>query len=134
MPTVSSMTKDDRIRSVTSFDYMYRDAGNFKSYGFILLLGRFSKSDASQITETMESGEFFIAEQIGIPPLYDTLFRLSDGMIASDHTWHSFIAMRHIKCSTMIGPFWGTVEDLVRAFVSVSVWDDTFSPNFSIMI
>ena len=59
------------------FDYMYRDAANYKAYGPPLLKGEVTEEDQRRLKSKLESGEFFIAEQIGIPALYGELWSLS---------------------------------------------------------
>ena len=56
------------------FDYLYRDASNYKSWGSLLLEGSATKTDLELLRACLESGEFFISEQVGIPPLYAGLW------------------------------------------------------------
>lgn len=53
----------------TVFEYLYRDAGNFKTYGRVLLLGR-DEAAEREIRACLEWGDQFVAEQVGIPALY----------------------------------------------------------------
>ena len=53
----------------TAFEYQYRDADNFKAFGTVILDGAVSEADESVVRAHLNSGEFFIAEQIGVPPL-----------------------------------------------------------------
>lgn len=64
----------------TLFKYLYRDASNFKSRGSVVLSGLLSVAERGFIASKMEGGEFFIAEQIGVKPLYEALYELSDGV------------------------------------------------------
>lgn len=70
------------------FKYLYRDAGNFKLWGELLLTNR-SGIDVQgaelTIRSTLISGEFFIADQIDVPALE---FEKSDPDL--DHGWHEF--------------------------------------------
>ena len=61
------------------FEYLYRDAGNYKVFGDIWLTGALSDQERVALVDSLESGEFFVAEQIGVPPLYEELFRESGG-------------------------------------------------------
>ena len=69
----------------TVFEYLYRDASNFKAYGSILLRGDFSRDQHNELIQSLEGGEFFIAEQVGMPPLYDLLFQFDGGPTGQDH-------------------------------------------------
>jgi hypothetical protein len=120
----------DRPVLLTAFDYMYRDAGNFKAHGSILISGRLSGGEKSRILDAMEANEFFIAEQLAIPPLYDALFQYSDGRISSDHAWHSFCGFRELDpVQALPEPIWGQTHELVAAFEQIGEWDIFLSPN-----
>lgn len=51
------------------FEYPYRDAGNYKALGQVLLTGARSKEDMQTIRDAGESEQYFFAEQIHIPTL-----------------------------------------------------------------
>ena len=128
MSTASSMLDSPVL--LTAFDYMYRDAGNFKAYGSIFVSGKMANEEEASILEAMEANEFFIAEQLAIPSLYATLFRYSDGMIDSDHAWHSFRGFRALDpISAPPELIWGQAHELVAAFEQIVEWDITLSPN-----
>ncbi len=72
------------------FNYLYRDAGNYKSYGSVvfknpnnLLLAKID----SRLRKVFFQGEFFIAEQIGVP---DVFLYLNDDISVDDHCFHEF--------------------------------------------
>ncbi len=50
------------------FDYMYRDASNYKACGALLLSGTVTEEGRKRLVSKLVGGEFFIAEQIGIRP------------------------------------------------------------------
>jgi hypothetical protein len=55
------------------FEYLYRCAGNYKEWGEVLLSNpehRPLDELEAEIRSNLIDGEFFIAEQIGIPTLY----------------------------------------------------------------
>jgi hypothetical protein len=112
----------------TTFDYMYRDAGNFKAFGMIVLEGRVGAADQELIRSRLSSREFFIAEQVGVPPLYQNLYGWSGGATDSDHCWHEFVGFRDIAA------FEGDsntheAKELVSRFDSVEDWDEALSPH-----
>lgn len=130
MHTASSMRECEGDGRLTAFDYLYRDAGNFKSRGTILLRGELSDDEQSQITSVMEADEFFVAEQVSTPALYAPLFELSGGRIMADHAWHSFSGFR--SASPEEGArraLWSSARDVVAAFERVGEWDVSMSPN-----
>ena len=72
------------------FSYLYRDAGNFKSWGEIVFLNpeRLSMVSIQQRLEAaFDSHELFIAHQIDVPEV----FLYNDGNVsANDHCFHEF--------------------------------------------
>ena len=80
--------------SISIFEYLYRDSGNFKVWGALLLSGSSSREDEATLRNCLESEEFFVAEQVGIPVLYRELWALSGGPTSADHAFHEFIALR----------------------------------------
>ena len=116
----------------TAFDYRYRDAGNYKASGSLLLIGRLSTDEREMIIDRLEAGELFLAEQVGIRPLYAALYELTGGPTYDDHCWHEFSGFRDIGGGAQDIPVWGEATSLVAAFEKVSGWDLRLSPHFVI--
>ena len=73
---------------IANFIYLYRDAGNHKLWGEILLTNRKNldvRCAAQTIRSVLIDGEFFVAEDLGIPVLR---FEQRDSDL--DHGWHEF--------------------------------------------
>ncbi|MFL6751994.1 MAG: hypothetical protein ACJ8FL_02035 [Sphingomicrobium sp.] len=115
----------------TAFDYMYRDAGNFKVFGTIILEGRLGAADQEAIRSCLSSREFFIAEQVGAPPLYQNLYRWSGGPTNLDHCWHELVGFREIATLESDAEITKT-RTFVSRFTSVKDWDETLSPHFAL--
>lgn len=115
----------------TAFDYMYRDAGNFKAFGTVMLEGPLSLADRNLIRSRLSSGEFFIAEQVGIPPLYGGLHKWSDGPTTSDHCWHEFVGFQTVAAPQSPVCVIDSNE-FVQRFVSLHQWDEALSPHFDL--
>jgi hypothetical protein len=114
------------------FEYQYRDASNYKAWNCILLEGQFSKNDENNIRTCLESGEFFVAEQVNLPPL-EELWGLSGGPTEDDHSLHEFIALRSATPNDHESyEISGKLSDLIRKFQSVTCWDYSLSPNYAI--
>ena len=114
----------------TIFEYLYRDASNYKSYGYLLLRGDFSEECQSTLEKHCEGTELFIAEQIGIPPLYEQLWTKFGGHNRDDHALHELIGLRKASSEEATElKAWGTVNDLINKFRSVQKWNLTLSPN-----
>lgn len=89
-----------------AFDYMYRDAGNFKAFGTVVLKGSMSQADQVMVRSRLSDGEFFIAEQVGVPPLYRELYRWSGAprkpTIAGMSLYHSGRFLRLTRNPTAV--------------------------------
>lgn len=119
---------DETAIPLTGFEYRYRDASNFKASNCLLLRGVLSDADRERIKAKLEGGEFFIAEQVGVPTLYHELFVLSGGPSDDDHCWHEFAGFNDAVASSE-GQIWGPAEQLVSRFVGIERWDDEVSPT-----
>lgn len=112
------------------FEYLYRDAGNFKAWGALLLRGALTEIQVGEMCSKFEGGEFFIAEQIGVPPLYQELWDCSNGPTDSDHVWHEFFALRPAEESdSAMGALWGTANGLFKAVLRIAQWNECLSPH-----
>ena len=114
------------------FDYMYRDAGNYKACGALLLKGEANEANRKRVVSKLSGGEFFIAEQVGIPALYSELWEFSGGPTEDDHVWHTFNLFRPPMEEGADLPVWGTVSELVERFKKVKFWQENLSPHWDI--
>jgi hypothetical protein len=116
------------------FEYLYRDAGNYKAWGELLLLGDLSEADMAAINSRFESGQYFIAEQLGIPSLYEKLWKECDSNASDDdHVWHEFQAVRPAtdhEIDTL--PVWGSAASLIDKVSGVERWDERLSRNWDL--
>jgi hypothetical protein len=117
----------------TIFEYLYRDAGNYKAFGELLLEGLLEQTDVAKFRGWFESGEYFIAEQLAIPTLYDLLWaQCENGPSAEDdHVWHEFCGVREATKEeiTTLEP-WGSAAALLAALANVKAWDVSLSRNW----
>jgi hypothetical protein len=79
-------------RRNTEFQYLYRDASNYKSHGSIVLRGACDDPLLlPRMKKALDAGTYFIPAQIDIPPIdFETTgeFPAND----DDHPWHEFDA------------------------------------------
>jgi len=113
------------------FEYMYRDGGNWKTFGELLLDGMDGDAEA-EFRATLEWGNQFVAEQVGVPPLQEKHFiDCESGPSDLDHAFHEFVGIRkatmeeseklQIHCSS---------HDLLARFRRASgCWDVQLSPH-----
>ena len=86
------------------FNYLYRDAGNYKEYGEIVFTNQDSKS-LEEIELTLIEGEFFIPEKWNVPRL-----SFDNYLPELDHDYHEFESLeltnensiRHCDISTFL--------------------------------
>ena len=113
------------------FEYLYRDAGNYKAFGALLLKGECSEDEVRAITSSCESKLSFVAEHVGIPALYHELYAYSGGPTVDDHVFHEFGALRKARPEEVKGEPWGTVAELTRRFVDIGgKWRYELSPHW----
>jgi len=121
----------DTTKEYCVFEYLYRDASNYKAFGLILLSGVPSQNDIAALRACLESGEYFVAEQVGIPAVYKELWDLSDGPTSDDHALHEFVALRVANEDERKNLLlFGELSSLLKAFQAVAKWDYSLSPNF----
>jgi hypothetical protein len=120
------------LRKFSLFEYCYRDASNYKSWGFLLLQGAASNADIEDMVRHFVAGEFFIAEQLGIPPLYAELWAFSGGPTIADHVWHTFSALRSATAQERKAPIFDTVKNLIRKIKAVQRWNESLSPHWDL--
>ena len=114
------------------FEYFYRDASNYKVWGTLLLEGVAKETDLQVLASKFESGELFIAEQLGVPALYADLWELSGGPTEDDHVWHTFHALRAVTPDDKGAAVFGSVANLVEKIKSVKEWNLELSPHWAI--
>ena len=68
------------------FQYLYRDASNYKSWGEVVFAGEASEPLLARLQGSFESGEFFIADQVRVSELFFPTWPLE----SSDHCFHEF--------------------------------------------
>lgn len=119
------------VNGFSVFEYLYRDAGNFKAWGALLLKGALTEAQVREMRTKLEGGEFFIAEQIGVPPLYQELWEYSDGPTESDHVWHEFFALRpSVENDLAESTPWGMANALFTAVSGIARWNERLSPHW----
>jgi hypothetical protein len=120
------------VAKFSVFSYLYRDASNDKAFGLLLLKGTASPGDVETWQQHFESGEFFIAEQLGIPPLYAQLWAFSDGPTEDDNVWHTFEELRTATAADLTLPIFDTVKSLAKKIKSVEAWNQNLSPHWGV--
>lgn len=115
----------------TEFHYVYRDAGNFKVFGSVILKGRLNDKARAAIINSLDEDGRFVAEQVGVPPLYEPLHQLTNGPSTTDVCTHEFCHFEELpseQCPTS-GAVWGSADNFSIAFASVRAWTMKLSPN-----
>lgn len=112
------------------FEYMYRDAGNFKTHGQLLLAGASDEAEAA-IRGCLEWGDEFVAEQVRVPSLCGEHWEAAgEGPSELDHAFHEFVGLRAVSAGEAKHPPCGSLEALVaRMRAAAGRWDVSLSPN-----
>lgn len=112
------------------FVYQYGDADNVSSPGKVLLRGQCNKTLEAAVRTACECGEFFVAEQVGVPTLYVELYELSGGPTVDDVAFHEFLDLRSATVEEAASlRLWGKLDDFVARFCALRHWDCTLSPH-----
>lgn len=114
----------------TLFNYQYRDAGNFKARGRLALRGQIQADEVKRVEEALESGEFFIAEQVGVPPLQRQLQTQFGGRNENDHCWHSIEGWEVVEQRPIDAVEQGDIASFANRFARVERWREELSPEF----
>lgn len=119
----------------TQFHYLYRDAGNFKVFGSVILKGKLNEVERSTVFDAMDEDGRFVAEQIGLPVLYESLHQYTDGPSDVDVCTHEFSHFEEIwtESSRIDGYIWGEVTDFADRFERVQEWRLEMSPNANML-
>ena len=117
------------MKKYVVMECLYRDADNFKAFGQILLSGNITDVYISEMESLLDSEEFFVAEQVGIPTLYSQLWEFSNGPTRADHAFHELSTIRPATDSEVKSTdLWGTTDSLLESFRSVrQEWDCSLS-------
>src|SRR3546814_18363839 len=114
----------------TVFEYMYRDAGNFKTEGRLLLSGMDPEAEAV-IRGCLEWGDQFVAEHVGVPALCEDHWdSVGEAPSDLDHAYHEFVCLRPADRDDRVLPEWGALGTLVAWMQAAArKLDVTLSPN-----
>ena len=105
----------------TRFNYLYRDAANYKEWGEVVFGGFVTDGLIARFTRALESGEFFIADQIRIPEVFPLTWPRYD----DDHCWHESAGFESTAANPD-DPFARTLEHFVDEVEQVAIagWRD----------
>jgi len=117
------------------FEYLYRDASNFKAFGQLLLAGKVSVEYIAELRSYLDYGEYFVAEQVNIPTLYSQLWKYSNGPTLADHAFHEFSALRAANKEDVLSlKLWGETSHMLEVFkiASQQSWDCSLSVHCAV--
>lgn len=115
------------------FTYLYRDASNYKAWNDLLLVGHLTEEETQLMRRKFESSEFFIAEQLGVPTLYESLWASCrcEGPTGRDHVWHEFHEIRVATSDDIRNlDLWGDAKELAKRIAGVASWNEKLSSNW----
>ena len=112
------------------FVYQYGDADHVSKPGQLLLRGKCDSDLEDSLRAACESGEFFVAEQIGVPVLYAELYAISGGPTVDDVAFHEFLRLRVASKEEIESlSTWSDLNTFVSRFCAVKYWDCRLSPH-----
>jgi hypothetical protein len=98
----------------TRFEYLYRDASNYKQHGAVVLKGAITEELRKRFVAALDEELYFIADQINIPEVFITFGEDSKD---DDHCWHEF---SEFELTDAHGDDGRTVEQFVEAVEAAS--------------
>lgn len=125
MPT--DVKKDQEF---SIFEYMYRDAGNWKTFGVLIMRGNTEDAQV-RLEGCLAWANQFVAEQVNVPPLQKKHFAdCGEGPTDLDHAFHEFIRLRPATEEERAGmKVHCTLQEFVaRMQKAAGQWDVTLSP------
>lgn len=115
-------------------EYLYRDGGNWKTWGAILLSGDLPDGSREELLSYFEVDGLFVAEQIGVASLCKQHFEHYGGPTELDHAFHEFFDLRSATPDEITSM--SCVESLAcliaRTRLASNRWDVRYSPNVSL--
>jgi hypothetical protein len=120
----------------TLFNYLYRDADNYKAFGVLALDGEMTEGELKSVRSFFSGDGLFIAEQIRVPALQGKLHKWSNGPTSADHCWHEFMGVNVISETDVPADayYYGrTTEFMARLFL-VGEWNEELSPQFRLVV
>lgn len=73
----------------TRVEYVYRDASNYTQYGHEVFAGAITEEQRARILAALDDGLHFLAEQVGLPDLYE----LWSTHYPDDDPWHELTGL-----------------------------------------
>jgi len=120
----------------TLFQYLYRDAGNFKTFGCLALAGPLTPAELESLRSHLGGDGLFIAEQLDVPPLYENLYQWSDGPTSSDHCWHEFRDLKIVEDAgvPVDAHRRGSAKQFLERLAAIGSWNEGLSPHFRLEV
>lgn len=103
----------------TLINYVYTDECNYKVYNEAVIKGEISLGEVSEIMDCLDSGEFFIPSQVGLPE--EKFPEVTD----ADHPWFTLQSFELTEKPYDDGLDVKDVKDLVERFKKArGNWDE----------
>lgn len=132
LPTLNSEELNMYSAGFCVFEYLYRDAANYKLHEAILLSGDFLPSDGERIVAALLDRLYFIPEAIGLDSLQQGFSSYSETPSEDDHVWHEFRALRPAEQDDLYRLICrGEKDALIAAITSVPAWEERSSPMYA---
>ncbi len=79
------------------FEYLYRDTGNYKGRGWVVVWGEATAENEARIRAALIERSWFLAELVGVPTLYDLVRGDAEPDDEEDHGWHEFVGLGEVE-------------------------------------
>ena len=111
-------------------EYLYRDGGNWKTYGEALLMGEFSPDLSPEIKTLLGGDCLFVPEQVGLSPLQDQHTNSYGDLRGLNHAFHEFVRLRPAEASDLCAtPAITTIDQFIGSLRNIDQnWNCGLSP------
>jgi hypothetical protein len=124
------------MMAYTLFNYLYRDAANYKAFGTVALEGALANDQLDLVRSVFRGDGLFIAEQIRVPTLYGELYQWSNGPTNADHCWHEFVDVQVVGEGDVPEKayHYGSAGEFLAQLFSAGEWNEELSPHFRLVL
>ncbi len=107
----------------TQIDYLYRDGSNYKRFNSVIIRGLLTEEMRKRIKKCLDSGEYFVPRQVGLPEI-----RVSDTRNEDDGAFFEWMYMDNdgnpdVTYTEAEPTIDLSAEELVSNFEAVEEWD-----------
>jgi len=109
----------------TRFNYLYRDANNYKTFAHPILEGILTKKQKARLIACLNEGLYFIPSQVGLADIQSQLLmHPGDKLGETDRVWYELNPEDLEETFEGVTAIWPRAEELLANFLAAKgSWD-----------